>query len=122
MHFPAGFRIGKLLLYHPKAIQMISKMFNSSIFLKCSQTTRNPFKIGMKLEADHLKLGRGKIGVATIADVLDNRILIQFDGFDSSHDYWTDITSPNIHPYNWHRVNKSRLIPPRGLLATTLNK
>ncbi|XP_037044987.1 uncharacterized protein LOC119080665 isoform X2 [Bradysia coprophila] len=75
-----------------------------------SMTTRNPFKCGMKFEADHLKLGRGKVGVATVGDVLDNRILVQFDGFDSTHDYWADITSPNIHPYNWHKSNNHRLI------------
>lgn len=68
----------------------------------------------MKLEADHLKMGRGKVGVATIADVLDNRILLQFDGFDSSHDYWADITSPNIHPYNWHKANRCRLVVAKG--------
>lgn len=68
----------------------------------------------MKLEADHLKLGPGKVGVATIADVLDNRILLQFDGFDSTHHYWADITSPNIHPYNWHKTNKCRIIVAKG--------
>lgn len=81
------------------------------------QTARNPLKIGMKLEADHLKMGRGKVGVATIADVLDNRILLQFDGFDSTHDYWADITSPNIHPYNFHKTNRCRLVPAKGKLV-----
>lgn len=71
----------------------------------------------MKLEADHLKLARGTVGVATIADVLDNRILLKFDGFDSTHDYWADITSPNIHPVNWHKANNRRLIVPKGKLA-----
>lgn len=68
----------------------------------------------MKLEADHLKLGRGKVGVATIADVLDSRILLQFAGFDSTHDYWADITSPNIHPCNWHKANNYRLVLAKG--------
>lgn len=68
----------------------------------------------MKLEADFNKAGRGRVCVATVGDVLDNRILIRLDPFDESYDYWTDITSPNIHPYNWHKVNKCRLIVPRG--------
>ncbi|KAJ6640599.1 Lethal(3)malignant brain tumor-like protein 3 [Pseudolycoriella hygida] len=78
-----------------------------------STTSRNPFKIGMKLEADHLKLGPNKVGVATIADVLDNRILLKFDGYDSTHDYWADITSPNIHPFDWHKTSKCRLMVPK---------
>lgn len=68
----------------------------------------------MKFEADHLKLGRKRVGVATVGDVLDNRILVQFDGFDSTHDYWADITSPNIHPYNWHKNNNHRLVVAKG--------
>lgn len=73
----------------------------------------------MKLEADHLKMGRGKVGVATVVDVLDNRILLQFEGFDSTHDYWADITSPNIHPYNWHKSNGCRLVVPKGKIFST---
>lgn len=86
-----------------------------SLRLYSPQSTRNPFKIGMKLEADHLKLGRGKVGVATVGDVLDSRILVQFDGFDSTHDYWADITSPNIHPCNWHKSNNNRLVVAKGI-------
>lgn len=68
----------------------------------------------MKLEADNLKLGRDKVSIATIADVLDSRILLQFEGFDSTHDYWADITSPNIHPVNWHKANGCRIVESKS--------
>lgn len=76
-------------------------------------TNKNPFKIGMKLEADDIKFSR-KICVATIGDVIDSRILITFDGFDDSSNYWADITSPYIHPVNWHNENGYSITMPQG--------
>lgn len=58
----------------------------------------------MKIEADDIRFTR-KICVATIGDVIGSRILVTFDGFDDSMDYWTEITSPYIHPVNWHLEN-----------------
>lgn len=73
----------------------------------------NPFKIGMKLEADDIK-NSTRICVATIGDVIDSRILVTLDGFDSCFNYWTDIRSPNIHPINYHRDEEgcSIIVPP----------
>lgn len=62
----------------------------------------NPFKIGMKLEADDIK-NTNRICVATIGDVIDSRILIRFDELDSCYNYWTDIRSNVIHPINFHQ-------------------
>jgi hypothetical protein len=66
----------------------------------------------MKLEADDVK-NSGRICVATVRDVLENRILIHFDGWDQKYDYWTDISSSNIHPINWHKIGYG-LVPPPG--------
>ncbi|KAH1009033.1 hypothetical protein HUJ04_001462 [Dendroctonus ponderosae] len=41
------------------------------------------------------------ICVASIRDMMDNRILIHFDGWDDIYDYWADPTSPYIHPVGW---------------------
>ncbi|XP_055921806.1 lethal(3)malignant brain tumor-like protein 4 isoform X2 [Eupeodes corollae] len=76
-----------------------------------SSSKRNPFKVGMRLEAIDLK-NTGKVCVATVADVLDNRILVHFDGWDESYDYWIDINSPYIHPIGWHKQNNLELVPP----------
>lgn len=72
---------------------------------------KNPFKIGMKLEADDLK-NSGRITVATVEDVLDNRILVSFDGYSKEYCYWTDISAPYIHPVNWHKQCGFSIIAP----------
>lgn len=86
---------------------------NFFIFRLTQVTNKNPFKIGMKLEADDIKFTR-KICVATIGDVIDSRILITFDGFDEASNYWTEITSPYIHPVNWHDENGYSITSPPG--------
>ncbi|XP_022170347.1 uncharacterized protein LOC111033751 [Myzus persicae] len=75
------------------------------------------FRIGAKLEAlDKLTrtLPQQLICVATVADILGNRIRIHFDGWTDDFDYWTDITSTNIHPVGWCDKNGRTLCPPHG--------
>lgn len=82
--------------------------------LNSSGTAENPFRVGMKLEADDLKNSR-KVCVASVIDVLDNRVLISFDGWDDAYDYWTDVSSPYIHPINWHQWNNMSITCPPDL-------
>ncbi|XP_067614701.1 uncharacterized protein l(3)mbt [Eurosta solidaginis] len=79
--------------------------------LNASLGTHNPFKIGMHLEAEDLN-DTGKLCVASIADVLDNRIRVHFDGWDDCYDYWVDISSPYIHPCGWHVGRQQLIVPP----------
>lgn len=76
-----------------------------------SSSQTHGYKVGMKIEADDLR-NSGKVCVATIADILDNRLLILFDGWDDSYSYWIDINSPYIHPVNWHKKNGFSIVPP----------
>lgn len=70
--------------------------------------------VGLKLEAEDLR-SSNIIHVATINAVIDNRVLIHFDGYDESNDYWADITSPRLHPIDWHLNNANfKLITPPG--------
>ncbi|EEB14457.1 lethal, putative [Pediculus humanus corporis] len=69
------------------------------------------FRAGMKLEAVDKK-NSSLVCVATIADVLDNRILVHFDSWDDIYDYWVDCTSPYIHPVGWCKENGHQLTPP----------
>lgn len=79
-----------------------------------SSCNTNQFKIGMKLEADDVK-NTSKICVATVADVIDTRILIHFDGWDECYDYWIEIDSPFIHPINYHQTcEEKEIIGPPG--------
>lgn len=67
----------------------------------------------MKLEAEDIK-NTNRLCVAHIGDVIDSRILVKFDGFDSCYDFWTDIRSPYIHPTNFHVDNGYSIISPPG--------
>ncbi|CAH2086941.1 unnamed protein product [Euphydryas editha] len=70
----------------------------------------NGFRVGMKLEAEDRQ--NELVCVATVADMLDNRLLITFDSWDDVYDYWVDPTSPYIHPVGWAESNDLSLTPP----------
>jgi hypothetical protein len=67
----------------------------------------------MKLEAVD-KQNQELICVATVADILDGRLLVHFDSWDHTYDYWVEPTSPYIHPLGWCEQNKRSLTPPNG--------
>ncbi|XP_030754394.1 lethal(3)malignant brain tumor-like protein 4 [Sitophilus oryzae] len=71
----------------------------------------NGFRIGMKLEAVDKK-DSALVCVATVRDMMDNRLLIHFDGWDDIYDYWADPTSPYIHPVGWCDQYGHNLTPP----------
>ncbi|XP_060529402.1 lethal(3)malignant brain tumor-like protein 4 isoform X2 [Cylas formicarius] len=71
----------------------------------------NGFRIGMKLEAVDRK-NTSLVCVATVRDMMDNRILVHFDGWDDIYDYWADPTSPYIHPVGWCDQYGHNLTPP----------
>lgn len=62
-----------------------------------TSVTPSGFRTGMKLEAVDRK-NPPLVCVATIAAVVDNRLLIHFDNWDDTYDYWCDATCPYIHP------------------------
>lgn len=65
----------------------------------------------MHLEAEDLN-DTGKLCVASVADVLDDRIRIHFDGWDDCYDIIVDINSPYIHPCGWHENRQQLVVPP----------
>ncbi|GFU44538.1 lethal(3)malignant brain tumor-like protein 3 [Trichonephila clavipes] len=79
-----------------------------------SQPNNSGFKRGMKLEAVDKK-NSSLVCVATITDVMDNRFLIHFDGWEDVYDYWADASSPHLHPVNWCKDNNRVLTPPKGI-------
>ncbi|XP_063227929.1 lethal(3)malignant brain tumor-like protein 3 isoform X2 [Bacillus rossius redtenbacheri] len=76
----------------------------------------NAFRLGMKLEAVDRK-NVTVVRVATVANLLDSRILVHFDNLDKKYDYWADPSSPYIHPVGWCKENKRFLTPPPGFKA-----
>lgn len=67
----------------------------------------------MKLEAVDKK-NNSLVCVATVTDVMDNRFLVHFDGWDDIYDYWADPTTPYIHPVGWCEDNGHELTPPNS--------
>ncbi|XP_019367694.1 PREDICTED: lethal(3)malignant brain tumor-like protein 4 isoform X2 [Gavialis gangeticus] len=69
------------------------------------------FRVGMKLEAVDRK-NPSLMCVATVADMLDNRLLIHFDNWDESYDYWCDASSPYIRPVGYCQETGTPLTTP----------
>jgi hypothetical protein len=67
----------------------------------------------MKLEAIDKK-NTVLICVATVVDIIGDRILIHFDGWEDSYDYWADPTSPYIKPVGYCQETEKALSPPNG--------
>ena len=85
------------------------------LVVNLQSVTPHGFRIGMKLEAVD-KLNTVLTCVSTVADVLGDRLLIHFDGWEDSYDYWCDPSSPYIHPVGWCQENGKPLSPPNGKL------
>ncbi|XP_021915653.1 lethal(3)malignant brain tumor-like protein 3 isoform X2 [Zootermopsis nevadensis] len=73
----------------------------------------NGFRLGMKLEAVDRK-NSSLVCVATVAELMDNRILVHFDSWDDIYDYWADPMSPYIHPVGWCEEHGHTLTPPNN--------
>ncbi|XP_015669810.1 lethal(3)malignant brain tumor-like protein 4 [Protobothrops mucrosquamatus] len=73
--------------------------------------TPSGFRVGMKLEAVDKK-NPSLMCVATIADMLDNRLLVHFDNWGESYDYWCDASSPYIRPVGYCQETGSALTTP----------
>uniref|UniRef100_A0A1B6K968 SAM domain-containing protein n=2 Tax=Graphocephala atropunctata TaxID=36148 RepID=A0A1B6K968_9HEMI len=71
------------------------------------------FRVGMKLEAVDRK-NSSLVCVASVANLIDNRLLIHFDSWGDVYDYWTDPTSPYIHPVGWCEEYGHDLTPPNS--------
>lgn len=68
-------------LFNPGSVYLMSSR------LVLQSVTPSGFRAGMKLEAVDRK-NPSLICVATIAAVVDNRLLIHFDNWDDTYDYW----------------------------------
>ncbi|KAJ8373216.1 hypothetical protein AAFF_G00267080 [Aldrovandia affinis] len=73
--------------------------------------TPSGFRVGMKLEAVDRK-NPSLICVASIAAAVDNRLLIHFDNWDDTYDYWCDASSPYIHPIGFCEEAELTLTTP----------
>ncbi|XP_062467407.1 lethal(3)malignant brain tumor-like protein 3 isoform X3 [Pezoporus occidentalis] len=75
--------------------------------------TPSGFRLGMKLEAVDKK-NPSLMCVATITDMVDNRLLVHFDNWDESYDYWCEASSPYIRPVGYCQETGTPLTTPPG--------
>ncbi|KAM4797300.1 lethal(3)malignant brain tumor-like protein 4 isoform 2-T2 [Rhinophrynus dorsalis] len=108
---PKGYKDGEFnwasYLKHCKA-QAAPKTFFKSYN---TPVTPSGFRVGMKLEAVDRK-NPSLLCVATIADIVENRLLIHFDSWDHGYDYWCDSSSPYIRPVGYCQESGISLTPP----------
>lgn len=78
----------------------------------------NEFKVGMKLEAVDRK-NPYLICPATVGQVKDHLIFVQFDGWRGAFDYWCEFNSRDIFPVGWCKATGHYLQPPGKTGATT---
>jgi hypothetical protein len=68
----------------------------------------------MKLEAidpEHPAL----LCVASVAQIHGHRLLVHFDGYSKTYDFWENANSPNLFPAaGWCEAHKQKLLPPPG--------
>lgn len=73
--------------------------------------TANLFKVGMKLEAIDRKNPQ-LICAATVGDINDELISLNFDGWRGAFDYWCRFDSREIFPVGWTERSGHALQPP----------
>ncbi|XP_054099955.2 lethal(3)malignant brain tumor-like protein 4 isoform X4 [Callithrix jacchus] len=114
LHIPKGYRKDKFVwMDYLKAC----KLQNAPKKLFRNRSPNGPmpkeFQVGMKLEAVDRK-NPSLVCVATIADIVEDRLLVHFDNWDDSFDYWCDVNSPYVQPVGWCQENGRTLIAPQG--------
>ena len=71
-------------------------------------------RAGQRLEAADLAQPR-HLRPARVAQVRGGRVLVAFDGAESSSPgYWADLSSPRLRPVTWAEENGVPLMPPDG--------
>ncbi|CAH1253615.1 L3MBTL3 [Branchiostoma lanceolatum] len=101
-------------LFRPAPVSANSKP-RYEYYDKYENVSSHGFRVGMKLEAVDVK-NQSLICVATVRDVMDNRFLVHFDGWDDGYDYWCEPNSPYIHPVGWCEETANILTPPKDCL------
>lgn len=131
--FPVGWceKNGKIL-QPPKGFNLDS--FNWATYLKLAKAIAAPkqlfhnqpaqsitpslFRVGSKLESVDKK-NNNLVCVSTVIDTMAEKVLVHFDGWEDTYDYWCDITSPNILPVGWCEEQGLPLNPPYDWKGST---
>lgn len=75
----------------------------------------NKFEIGCKVEVCD-KRNLISMCVATIVDIVGDRLRLRYDGLDDEpDDYFVHFLSSDIHPVGWSQLVGHTLSPPNGM-------
>ncbi|GFO41475.1 lethal(3)malignant brain tumor-like protein 3, partial [Plakobranchus ocellatus] len=85
------------------------------LFKEPFPTSRNGFRLGMRLEGVDPK-HQSLYCVLSVAEVQGYRIRLHFDGYSECYDFWTNCDSPFIFPVGWAEKNGKTLQPPKTIL------
>ncbi|XP_030370723.1 uncharacterized protein LOC115621264 [Scaptodrosophila lebanonensis] len=110
---PKGYNAGRFNWYR-YLVKTNKKAAPRSLFTHLNASSPpciNGFEVGMHIEAEDLN-DTGKICVATVADIIGERIRVHFDGWDDCYDFWAHVSSPYIHPCDWHQGRQQLIVPP----------
>uniref|UniRef100_A0A8C2LT66 L3MBTL4 histone methyl-lysine binding protein n=1 Tax=Cricetulus griseus TaxID=10029 RepID=A0A8C2LT66_CRIGR len=114
LHIPKGYRKDKIVwMDYLKACRLQNAP--KKLFRNRSPNGPVPkeFQVGMKLEAVDRR-NPCLVCVATIADIVEDRIRVHFDNWDEGLDYWCDVDSPHVQPVGWCQENGRTLVAPQG--------
>ena len=87
------------------------KIAPSSVFAEKLYSNATGFEVGDRFEAVD-RQNPELTCVAAVSDVIGLYVLVHFDGWEHSFDYWTLCTSNYIYPVGWCSENQKKLSPP----------
>ena len=73
-------------------------------FLQFKSLREPVFMVGDKIEACDVR-NNMLVCVASIGDTYGNKLLVHFDGWEDSYDYWCSYDSPHIRYVGWCQDN-----------------
>ena len=116
---PLGF--GNDLSKWPKFLEKLIQTAGENVFAPESffktpppRPPRNEFKVGQKLEAVDPK-NPHLICPATIKEIASNRVLVSFDGWSQSSQFWCMFNSRDLFPCGWCKKSGHTLQYPGNL-------
>lgn len=71
------------------------------------------FEVGDRLEARDIK-NNNHMCVASVSDTYGDKLLVHFDGWEDTYDYWCSYNFAHIHHVGWCMENGVTLAAPNG--------
>uniref|UniRef100_A0A8C4XX33 Lethal(3)malignant brain tumor-like protein 2 n=1 Tax=Gopherus evgoodei TaxID=1825980 RepID=A0A8C4XX33_9SAUR len=111
-----GFDWGKYLEDHDYKAAPVSCFKHVPLFEQWEDVMK-----GMKVEVlnSDAVLPSRVYWIASVVQIAGYRALLRYEGFenDSSHDFWCNLGTVDIHPIGWCAINSKILVPPQTIHA-----